>query len=218
MSSTHPLRNIDATAQTTLENLRICAVSTALFCSFFSVFALQFTGKDTDVYLYKVVGGGTTTYYATGGAALFGCSKPVHIVNAALAMGILAWLAAAVGMVAAIFVRLKIQLPIARALPTVGFASCAAATAFHILSLIFTVCFYRGKFCDSTESYDATTSIAIGFGFLVVVVLVDVTWGASLLASPQVLRAFVMPATTSSDTHREDGSIPCDTAQVDIYN
>ena len=104
--------------------------------------------------------------------------------------------------VAAALIRVK---PHLRALPAIGFASCAASTAFLVCCVGLTADFYKGYFCGSSVTLSYSFSVQFGFVFLCVALAMDTVWALFLATAPLCFKSSISTTSQAETNHLIDG-------------
>ena len=161
--------------QAALPYIRIAFPALITVCIFIGTFGsqyiypLSFGGEDLSLrfYFYKETSGGdTTTYFAKYGADAFGgCKTRLHMINAALSMGVIgcAFMLAAFACAILLF-----------SAPTNAPVILASRISQWLAAISIAVClsldvaFYVGSFCDEVGSLQKNLNMDYGFILLIV--------------------------------------------------
>ena len=141
------------------------------------IYSLSYGGEDFSdrYYLYKIItANGEVMYFAKDGEKLFGCLPPVHIANAALAMGVIgcASMLAAAGAAVILFksptnAPVVLASRVAQVLAAISIAICLALD----------IGLYKGTFCGGSYTLsEMGLKIDYGFACIIISVILVTIW------------------------------------------
>ena len=165
--------------QAALPLIRIALPALLTVCIIIGTFGVQFK-YDIDgtsflwVYFYMETGAyDNPVYFSKVGWKLFGCPAPFHLINSALAMGVIG---CASSLAAVATSALLFKAPTNAPIVLASRVSCFFATLTIFATLTLAVVFYTSKFCNANFYLSDDWSLGYGFIFLVISATITSLW------------------------------------------